>query len=254
MAFIQVICSMFFMLENGEEERKYEIFNRRKTGIVSILSKLFFADISLQHYILKEIIFEKISTDFDEAKAIIERDYKDNVTNNFCDKVYFFSELSKYLFDEEGNIVSLDEYTFFKLRLYATKCLDLMNEGENAIREERRKIERGEYSLGVKELVKSRFHDYEVIFYEDKKGIIGEYYYGEKIPDYILRFEGVVKHKNLIMNQRLTSVVYEELFEEERKFTYNILFGQRRIDSEDMLDISIEFKDVSIIANNLAKN
>lgn len=212
-------------------------------------SSYFLPDISLEHYIIREIIYNKMEADFDEAKAILVECYEEMVEHNLNKNVYFFSELSKYLLDEKGNIVPLNEYNFLKLRLYATKFLDIVNEAENAICEEMKKIEYGEYSLGIKELAKLRFHDYDVVFLQDEEGVIAEFYYEDKIPYYVFRFNNIEEQRNLIIGRRITTIIFEELFEENGRFNYNILFGQSRADSNAMLDISLVFEEVEIIKN-----
>ena len=213
----------------------------------------FLPNINLEHYILMEIVYHQTATDYNEAKILVEEMYEYNIANFFNKNVYFYSDLCKYIFDDKGRIIPLNEYIFLKLRLYATKFLNLLNEAENAIYEEMKKIESGNYSIGVKELAKLLFHDYDVEFIKTGEGLIAKYYYGSKIPYCIFRFDKIKQQKNIITNHRLTNIIYEEIFEEEGKFTYNILFGHRRAHSEEAMKLSLEFRDVKIIKRNSMK-
>ena len=119
---------------------------------VQFYSYYFVSSISLDMFILKKLYTYGEDFQFESAKQAIEECYEANVYNNFNEKILFFSELRKYLIDESSTMIPLSDYNFFKLRMYAIKCLDRLNEAENAIKEKRLKIKNGEYPIGLKEL------------------------------------------------------------------------------------------------------
>lgn len=131
--------------------------------------------------------------------------------------------------------------------MYATKFLIKSDEANNAIKEEIMKIKYGNYPTALKELVRCAFHDYEVEFSEDGDGIIAKYYLGEKDPCYIYKFETVQYRTEFILGQRFSSIIYEEVFEQDGKITYNILTPSPFDNCDPYSDISIEFMNISLI-------
>ncbi|SHM88034.1 hypothetical protein SAMN02746066_03722 [Anaerosporobacter mobilis DSM 15930] len=209
--------------------------------------RYYYPNITFKEFVYEEMFAEEPPIEFEEARGILEAEYESLVKNYFNDKIYYYTELSKHIFNEKGEIIPLNDYNFFKLRMYATKVLIKSDEADNAIKEEINKIKDGNYPAALKELVRCTFHDYEVEFCEDGDGIIASYYLGEEEPCYIYRFEKVQYRPDFIIDQRFCSIIYEEVFEENGKITYNILTPSPFEDCYPYSDISIEFMDINLI-------
>ena len=206
-----------------------------------------YPNITFEKFVYEEMHAEEVSIDFEEARKILEKEYESLVKNFFNNNVFYYAELSKYLLDGKGKVIPLDDFNFFKLRMYATKFLIKSDEADNAIKEEIMKIKYGNYPTALKELVRCAFHDYEVEFSEDGDGIIAKYYLGEKDPCYIYKFESVRYKTEFILGQRFSSIIYEEVFEQDGKITYNILTPSPFDNCDPYSDISIEFMNISLI-------
>lgn len=207
----------------------------------------YYPNISFEEFVYEEIHENDDSIGFEQARKILEERYETHVENFFNPNVFYYDQLSKYLLDKKGDIIPLNDYNFFKLRMFATKCLIKSDETDNALKEEKIKIENGKYPIALKELVRCAFHDYEVEFEEDGEGIITKYYLGEEEPCYVYRFEKVLYKSEFIIGKRFSSIIYEEVFEENGKITYNILTPNPFDTCDWYSDISIEFMDIRLI-------
>ena len=67
---------------------------------VQFYSYYFVSDIYLDMFILKKMYPYGEEFDFESAKQTIEECYESNVYNNFNEKILYFSELRKYLINE----------------------------------------------------------------------------------------------------------------------------------------------------------
>jgi hypothetical protein len=207
----------------------------------------YYANITFEEYIKCEMEENDDVFNLEQARSILEKKYELNVQKYFHPNLFFYDELRKYLIDEKGEIIPLDSYNFFKLRMYATKFLIKSDEADNALKEEKIKIENGKYPIALKELVRCAFHDYEVEFEEDRKGIIAKYYLGEEEPYYIYRFEKVLCKSEFTIGKRFASIIYEEVFEDNGKITYNVLTPNSFDTCDRYSDISIEFRNIRLI-------
>lgn len=217
---------------------------------VQFYSYYFVSDIYLDMFILKKMYPYGEEFDLESAKQTIEECYESNVCNNFNEKILYFSELRKYLIDESSAMIPLSDYNFFKLRMYAIKCLDRLNEAENAIKEERLKIRNGEYPIGLKELARQSFRNYDVMFIKDVDGLIVQYYKDKKMPDYALKFVELENYADVVVDKRLSCIIYEEVFEEKGLFIYNVLFDNKFNNDGSIMELSLKFKDIKIIKDN----
>lgn len=215
---------------------------------VKFYSYYFVSYINLDMFIIMKLYKYGQPFEIENAKQIVEKYYEDNIKNNFNDKIFYYSELRQYLFDENSNIIPLNNYNFFKLRLYAIRCLDCLNEAENAINEKKIKIEKGEYSRGLKELAKHSFRDYEVVFKEEDDGLIVQYFNGKDTPEYTFKFKGIEQTTNVVGGERLSCIVCEEVLEEKGLFIYNVLVDDKISDDGGIIEFSLKFKDVKLMS------
>lgn len=219
---------------------------------VQFYSYYFVSQVSFDMFIIKKLYTNGAEFEFESAKQTVENNYKENVLNNFNEKILFFYDLKKYLIDERRTVIPLNDYNFFKLRMYAIKCLNQLNDAENVIKEERLKIKNGEYPIGVKELAQNSFQNYNAIFIKDDEGLIVQYYNGDEASSHILRFLGVENYTHIVLDKQLGCIIGEEIYEENNMIIYNVLFDNKLSDGR-IIECSVGFKDVKIINDDTIK-
>lgn len=116
-------------------------------------------NISFKQYIARENYFRKIIGSEDEIIAAINKDYLFDCENYFTNDVLFYDELSSHIMDDKMKFKSIDEFIFFKIRYYAVKFLNIINDGQNFLEDERQKFIQNNYAAAIINLSKSQFHD-----------------------------------------------------------------------------------------------
>jgi hypothetical protein len=215
---------------------------------IKFYSYYFVPYINLDMFIIMKLYKCGQPFEIENAKQTVEKHYEENIRNSFNEKILYYSELRQYLIDENSNIIPLNNYNFSKLRLYAIRCLDCLNEAENAIIEKKINIEKGKYSRGLKELVKCSFQDYDVVFKKENDGLIVRYYNDEEKTEYIYKFTGIEQTTNVVEGERFSCIVCEEVLEEKGLFIYNMLVDNKISDGGGIIEFSLKFNDAELMS------
>lgn len=209
---------------------------------VSFYDVFYFPAISLEEYIIRENFYGKMGT-HEEAIEIVNNDYILQCKRFFKKNILFYEDLSGYILDSNGDIKRLDEYSFFKLRYYATKFLAVLNEYRNFFEEERRKFKENSYPDAIITLSRFKFHDAFAIFeYENH---ILQITFNPGCNEEIFKFYGVSNWEEYDFMLKAPVLIAEELFEETQGiFVYNTLWYHENIDGKNYSDLSIHFSDL----------
>lgn len=58
--------------------------------------RYYYPNITFEEFLFEEMYAEEVPIDFEEARKILEKEYKSLVKNFFNDNVFYYQELSKY--------------------------------------------------------------------------------------------------------------------------------------------------------------
>ncbi|WP_167956836.1 hypothetical protein [Anaerosporobacter faecicola] len=218
-----------------------------------LTAQFYESELFYQNYYLPNITFEEYMKQemaendsvhcFDEARAVLEKTYESNIKRYFQPSIFYYNELKKYLYDEKSKIIPLNEYIFFKIRMYAIKFLAKSDEADEAYEEEKNKSIKEKYPVAVVELARCAFHDYRVVFEEKENTILANYYLGDENPCYVFSFQDAINTNNVLF-QKEYRIIYEEVFLEHEKISYNIL---ARTNEEDA-----EYVEMALISRNVS--
>lgn len=203
---------------------------------------------SLREYVCSELLSnDKIPRDFNIGLEYLSERHKNNVDEKFNDGVLFAKELKNIIFDDQHNILPLDEYIYFKIRLYSTKYLLQSYEAEDQDYENRKIIESGNYSNEIKELSKSYQHDDNVKLFikEPYTVILNEYITNKYTYLFHTTSEFIFESSDCI---EFILIDKETIPNDDGTFYYNIMGFKSINDIEIGLDeISIQFTHVEKI-------
>lgn len=210
-------------------------------------SKLFYEmfflpNVSLEHYIIKENFLKKLGT-HENAIEQINNEFIIHCKDYFNENILFYDELSKYLFDSNGELMLLDEYLFFKLRFYGIKFLNILNENRNFFEEERKRFKDSSYPEAIITLSESKFHDADVVFdYKDNKLFIR---FNPEENEQIFEFHGVENWQEKEFMKKEPVLLVDELLEETPgNFIYNTLWYHADIGGQNNSELSIKFNNL----------
>lgn len=220
-------------------------YSRQFSESESFYEKFFLPDVNLEQYALRENILRRLGT-HEDAIEILNNEYLTHCKEHYKEGILFYDELTKYIVDEKGDFKTLDEYILLKLRYYATKVLDILNEGRNFFYEERKKFKENNYPKAIVTLSECMFHDTYAIF-EYNDTILRITFFTDHYKK-IFEFYGVKNWKEQEFMKKSPCLVDEEVYEESvGLFIYNTLWVCGDIIGEQYPELSIKFTDLAQI-------
>jgi len=155
-------------------------------------------------------------------------------------RLLFYHELSKYILDDKKRFKPIDELIFFKIRYYAIKFLDILNDGQNFLEDERQHFIKNKYDKAIIALSKSQFHDAEAKFYYNNGVLQISFKYGPIERKF--EFHGIEEWSQREFMKINPKLVAEELYEESNRiFIYNTLWTHEDVGGVGCSELTVRF-------------
>ncbi|WP_167956835.1 hypothetical protein [Anaerosporobacter faecicola] len=199
-------------------------------------SYFFIEDRSFDLFLVKKFYRMDEPFLYEKVKQRMEIEYEDLIRTYFNENLFYYKELKDTIFEDNYSIIPLNPSIFLKIRSYAIRCLNRINEVENVVWEERAKIFTGKHADKVKLFAQRSFRNNRLFIKQVDSNIDLYFEQRENLKYEVTLVEAKYGSNTNVVNvvrKLLGCIIYDELLFCNGKYEYNALLSTQEDSTQE---------------------